>query len=127
MYIFRIPRGPSTRPCGRPVQRHGSLLVYGWPNKMFYPSTREVVSSSASFPSQSVTHVLSVANFCPNLHTGKCCHTTEEKRPLTGKCVIDGVRLAVQKVYNILEVYEVNEYVTRHDPKRGKAACLQDT
>jgi hypothetical protein len=40
------------------TQGKGSLLANGWPYKMFYRSTREVVSR-AHLPSQSETHVLS--------------------------------------------------------------------
>jgi hypothetical protein len=55
---------------------------------------------------------------------GECEHTEEEERALTGTWVMDEVRLAVEKVYRILEIYEVYEYrVTRYEPKRARAAC----
>jgi hypothetical protein len=47
-----------------------------------------------------------------NLNTKECHHKTDEERALTGTCVIDEVRLAVQKGYRILEIHEVYEYVT---------------
>ena len=48
---------------------------------------------------------------------GQCCHKTGEERALTGTCVIDEVRLAVQKGCRILEIHELYEYnVTRYDP-----------
>jgi len=50
-------------------------------------------------------------------NTGDCCHKTFQHRLLTGTWVIDEVRLAVQKVYRILEIREMYEYnVTRYDP-----------
>ena len=38
--LFEVPRGQSSHECGRRVQRKGSRLAYGWPNKMFYHSIR---------------------------------------------------------------------------------------
>ena len=48
-------------------------------------------------------------------NTGECCHKTDEQRDLNGTWVTDEVRLAVQKGYRILEVYELYEYVPRYD------------
>ena len=51
-------------------------------------------------------------------NTEQCCHKTDEERALTGTCVIDEVRLAVQKGLRILEIHELYEYkVTRYDPE----------
>ena len=51
-------------------------------------------------------------------NTGQCYHKTDEERALTGTWVIHEVRLAVQKGYRILEIYELYEYnVTRYDPE----------
>ena len=63
-------------------------------------------------------------------NTGECCHTTVEETGLTGTWVIHEVRMAVQKWYRILEVYEVYEYVTRYDPETregGMFASYMDT
>ena len=49
---------------------------------------------------------------------GVCCHKTDEEMALTGTWVIDEVRLAMQKGYRILEIYELYEYyVTRYSPE----------
>jgi hypothetical protein len=51
-------------------------------------------------------------------NTWECHHITDEETALTGTWVIDEVRLAVQKVYSILQIHEVYEYkVTRYDPE----------
>ena len=47
--------------------------------------------------------------------------TEDEDRALTGTWVIDEVRLAVQKGYKILEIYEFYEYqVTQYSPETGE-------
>ena len=51
-------------------------------------------------------------------NTGECYHTTDEESAETATWVIDELRLAVQRGYRILGVYEVYEYkVTRYDPE----------
>jgi len=37
-------------------------------------------------------------------------NTADEERALTGTWVLDEVRLAVEKCYKVLEIYEVYEY-----------------
>jgi hypothetical protein len=59
--------------------------------------------------------------------SGECEHTEDEERALTGKWVMDEVRLAVEKGYRILEIYEVYEYrVTRYDPHTGEGGLFVD-
>ena len=41
--------------------------------------------------------------------TGECTYTEDAERDLTGTWVMDEVRLAVEKGYRILEIYEVYE------------------
>ena len=54
---------------------------------------------------------------------GECTHT----EALTGTCVMDEVRLAVEKVYRILEIYEVYEYqVTQYNPETGLGGLFVD-
>jgi hypothetical protein len=44
-------------------------------------------------------------------------HVSDEEKALTGTWFIDELRLVVQKVYKILEIFEVSEYtVTQYDP-----------
>jgi len=48
-------------------------------------------------------------------------------RCLEGTCVIDEVRLAVDKGYTILEILEVYEYqVTRYDPETGNGGLFAE-
>jgi len=57
---------------------------------------------------------------CVHEHNAKseCRHLSDDERCLEGTWVIDEVRLAVAKVYKILEVFEVYEYeVTHYDPE----------
>ena len=60
-------------------------------------------------------------------HTGECCYTANEETALTGTCVIDEVRLAVDKGYGILKIYEVYEYqVTRYDTETHDGGLFAD-
>ena len=43
---------------------------------------------------------------------GKCKHLRDDERALTGTWVLEEVRLAVEKGYKILDIYEVDEYYT---------------
>ena len=57
---------------------------------------------------------------CVHTPSAECTHTEDEDRAFTGTWVMDEVRLAVQKGYKILEIYEVYEYqVTQYNPKTG--------
>jgi hypothetical protein len=48
----------------------------------------------------------------------ECTHETIAERALVGTWVLDEARLAVQKGYQVIDVYEVYEYkVTQYDPK----------
>jgi hypothetical protein len=48
----------------------------------------------------------------------KCTHTEVKERALTGTWVLDEVRLAVQKGFKVLQVYEAFEYqTTQYDPQ----------
>ena len=59
-------------------------------------------------------------------NTVQCCHETEEET-LTGTWVIDDVRLALEKGYWILEIYEYCEYnVTRYDPENREGGLFAD-
>ena len=60
-------------------------------------------------------------------HTGECRHTTDEKRAPTGTWVLDEVRLAVEKGYRILEIYDLNEYrATRYDHETREGGPFAD-
>lgn len=50
----------------------------------------------------------------------ECGHETVAERPFTDTCVIDEVRITVQKGYEVLKIFKVYEYnVTQHDPQTG--------
>jgi len=51
---------------------------------------------------------------------GECAHETVAESALTGTWVVDEVRLAVQKGYEVIEIFDVYEYtVTQYDPQTG--------
>jgi len=57
----------------------------------------------------------------------ECVHTRDEDRALTGTWVMDEVRLAGEKGYRILEIYEVYEYqVTQYNPETGEGGLFVD-
>ena len=56
---------------------------------------------------------------------GECAHETVEEKALTGTWVIDEVRKAVQKGYEIVEMIEVYEYaVTQYDSLTGEGGLF---
>ena len=57
----------------------------------------------------------------------ECRHTEDEEQALTGRWVLDEVRLAVEKGYWILEIYEVYEYqVIHYNPETGAGGIFVD-
>jgi len=42
--------------------------------------------------------------------SGECKHLRDDERALTGTWVLDEVRLAVEKGYRVLDIYDVYEY-----------------
>jgi hypothetical protein len=57
--------------------------------------------------------------------TAACTHDTVAERSLVGTWVLDEIRLAVQKGYRLVKVYEVYEYqVTRYDPETREGGLL---
>jgi len=56
---------------------------------------------------------------------GECAHETVAERALTGKWVIDEIRLALQKCYEVVEFCEVYEYAfTQYDPQTGQGGLF---
>jgi len=56
---------------------------------------------------------------------GECAHETVAERGLTGTWVIDEIRLAVQKSYELIEIFDVYEYfVTQYDPQTGQGGLF---
>ena len=55
----------------------------------------------------------------------ECAHETVAERALTGKCVIDEVRLAVQKCYEVIEIFNCTNIMSHITiPKRDRAVSL---
>ena len=55
----------------------------------------------------------------------ECAHKTAAERALTGTWVMDEVRMAVEKGYKVLEIFEVYEYdVTQYDPQTGQGGLF---
>jgi hypothetical protein len=57
--------------------------------------------------------------------TAECTHETVAERSLTGTWVMDEVRLALQKGYEVIEIYEVYEYaVTQYNRQTGEGGIV---
>ena len=55
----------------------------------------------------------------------ECTHETVAERALVGTWVIDEVRMAVQKGYEVIKIYEVYEYdVTQYDRQTGQGGLF---
>ena len=55
----------------------------------------------------------------------ECHHHADAERAIEGTWVIDERRLALEKVYKILEVHEIYEYrVTQYNTKTGKGGLF---
>jgi len=67
---------------------------------------------------QQKAHVFSLCRICILTASGEeCVHTVDEERTLTGTWEMDEVRLAVEKGYRLVEIYEFYEYqVTQYNP-----------
>ena len=64
---------------------------------------------------------------CATQHNfeNECPHSTDAERAMTGTWVMDEVRMAVQKGYKILEIFEVYEYdITQYDRQTGQGGLL---
>ena len=58
-------------------------------------------------------------------NTDVCTHETIADRALLGSWVIDEIRLAVEKGYRLIDVFEVYEYeVTQYDPTSGRGGLF---
>ena len=56
---------------------------------------------------------------------GPCQHLSDAERAISGIWVLDEVRMAVSKVYRILEIHEVYEYaVTQYDATTGEGGLV---
>jgi len=54
-----------------------------------------------------------------------CTHETIADRALLSSWVVDEIRLAVEKGYRLIEVFEVYEYeVTQYDPASGRSGLF---
>jgi len=63
--------------------------------------------------------------FAIEQNTNVCTHETIADRELIGSWVIDEIRLAVEKGYRLIEVYEVYGYeVTQYDPATGRGGLF---
>jgi hypothetical protein len=61
-------------------------------------------------------------------NTSDCTHEAVAETTLVGTWVVDDVRLAVDKGYRLIQVYEMYEYeVTQYDPATGDGGCLFNT
>jgi len=62
---------------------------------------------------------------CADTSSAECTHSEDEDPALTGTWILDEVRLAVEKGYRILEIYEVYEYqVTQYKRETGEGVLF---
>jgi hypothetical protein len=58
-------------------------------------------------------------------NTSDCTHEAVAEKALVGTWVVDEVRLAVDKVYQLIQVYEIYDYeVTQYDPATGDGGAV---
>jgi len=56
---------------------------------------------------------------------GECAHATVDETALIVTWVVDEVRLAVQRGYEVIEIFEVYEYVvTQYDHQAGQGGLF---
>ena len=93
---------------------------------MFYRSARGcIIRSSHSDATKSSFFFL--CRICVLTASGECVHTADEKRPLTGTWEMDEVRLAVEKGYRVVEIYEFYEYqFTQYNSVTGEVGLFVD-
>jgi len=78
-------------------------------------------------PSRCNNKLMSGCRMCAHTSSSSeaCGHTEDEDRALTGTWLMDGLSLAVEKRYRVLEIYEVHEYeVTQYNPDTGECGLF---
>ena len=59
--------------------------------------------------------------------SGECNHLRDGERTLTGTWVLDELRLAVEKFYKFLDIYELYEYqITQYSREINEGGLLVD-
>jgi len=88
----------------------------------------EAVSSGPSIQMQQKVHVFSCVGHASLMPPREeCVYTKDEERALTVTWEMDEVRLAVEKDYRLVEIYEVHEYqVTQYNPVTGEGGIFVD-
>jgi len=128
MQVFQVSHRPPTHPCGVACKDVEACL------------RMDVLIMCTIVPLQKLYHpalpyrcnkklMFRLCGTCvQTCSTGECMHTEDAERALTGTCVMDEVRLAVENGYRILENYEVYEYqVTQYNPETGEGGLLSTT
>ena len=119
---FKFPVGHPVIHVGDACRRMGGLIKCSIipPEKLFHPVLPFICNNKLMF-CLCRTCVLTSSS------SDGCVHSRDEDRALAGTRVMDEVRLALQKGYRILEIYEVYEYqVTLYDPKSGEGVLFVD-
>jgi len=58
---------------------------------------------------------------------GECKHLRDDESALTGTWVLDEIRLAVEKGYRVLDIYEVYEYqITQYSRETDEGGLFVD-
>ena len=92
---------------------------------MYRPASHANLEPSFAISLQQQTAFLLVQVVCRGAEfRERLLALTDAERALKGTWVMDEVRLAVEKGYKVLEIFEVYEYdVTQYGPQTGRLLC----
>ena len=123
MQVFQIPYKSHSNSCGRSVSGHRQChRKTDW----YVLSCRRNVSIIWSYHRCDKRLMFCLCRTCPAVQnwTADWTHESIAERALVGMWVMDEVRLAVEKGYQIVEVYEVYEYEVSRSGQRELAGSL---
>ena len=123
LYVCKYFKFPVGHPIIMWVRSH---VTERWIEKMLRPTTPEALPTGVNFRCNGRL-LFCLCKSCATEHNadGECAHETVAERALNGTWVIDEDRLAVQKSYVAIEMFEVQEYgVKLYDPRTGQVGLF---
>ena len=104
------------------------MLANGRSDKMFDRSSNEFISSCPPLNrNNKLLFCLCRSCVFKRNISGECKHLRDDERTLTGMWVLDEFRLEVEKVYRILDNYEVYEYqITQYSREAAEGGIFVD-
>lgn len=116
-YPLRAPRRCVGPQCPHPNDFEGLIQCAILPNRaLYHPVLPMRIRDKLMFV---------LCHACAQAGQQEACHHTRDERKLVGCWVVDEVRAALQKGYQLLETYEcwVYDEVTQYDPKNEDPLC----